>query len=91
MAEIKNILKLNLEEDIKSVIDLEDMNEEEIKTELESYIVTENIGKHLSRFASIFSSNIKETGVWISGFYGSGKSYFGKILGYILSDMKIYF
>jgi len=83
---IKDILKLDLQEDIKHVIDLEDQSESEIQSEIESYIVTDGIGKHLSDFASKYTGNIKETGVWISGFYGSGKSYFGKMLGYILAN-----
>jgi protein-arginine kinase activator protein McsA len=89
MTKIHEILKLNLEEDIKSVIDIEDRSEAEVKYEIDSYIVTENIGKYFSDFASKFTSNIKETGVWISGFYGSGKSYFGKMLGYVLENSDI--
>ncbi len=89
MTKIHEILKLNLEEDIKNVIDLEDRSEAEVKNEIDSYIVTENIGKYFSEFASKFTSNIKETGVWISGFYGSGKSYFGKMLGYVLENSDI--
>src|SRR5690606_4539069 len=88
-TKIKEILKLDLSEDIKSVINLEDQKENEIQYEIESYIITNGIGEHLLRFTDQFTSNIKETGVWISGFYGSGKSYFGKMLGYLLSNPVI--
>jgi hypothetical protein len=86
MTKIKEILTLDLQEDIKNVIDLEDRSELEIQQEIESYIVTEGIGRHLYNFTNQFTSNIKETGVWLSGFYGSGKSYFGKVLGYIIDN-----
>ncbi len=86
MTKINEILTLDLQEDIKSVIDLEDRSEMEIQREIETYIVTEGIGEHLYNFTNQFTSNIKETGVWLSGFYGSGKSYFGKMLGYIINN-----
>ena len=40
---IKDILTLNPSEDIKNVIDLEDISEKEIKTEIENYIVTDGL------------------------------------------------
>ena len=89
MTKINEILTLDLQEDIKNVIDLEDRSELEIQQEIESYIVTEGIARHLYNFTSQFTSNIKETGVWLSGFYGSGKSYFGKMLGYIIDNPTI--
>ncbi len=89
MPKIKDLLKLDLDVDIKNVIDLEDQIEDEIRYEIDNYIVTENIGRYLSAFSSKYNSNIKETGVWLSGFYGSGKSYFGKMLGYLLSNREI--
>lgn len=89
MTKIKEILTLDLQEDIKNVIDLEDRSQLEIQQEIESYIVTEGIGRHLYNFTNQFTSNIKETGVWLSGFYGSGKSYFGKMLGYIIDNPTI--
>ena len=89
MTTINEILILDLKEDIKNVIDLEDQSEVEIQQEIESYIVTEGIGRHLYTFTNLYSSNIKETGVWLSGFYGSGKSYFGKMLGYIIGNPVI--
>jgi hypothetical protein len=89
MTLVKEILTLDLQEDIKNVIDLEDTNEAEIQQEIESYIVTEGLGQHLYSFLNQFTSNIKETGVWLSGFYGSGKSYFGKMLGYMIDNRII--
>lgn len=86
---IKDILTIDLSEDIKNVIDLEDISEKEIMTEIESYIVTDGLAREYADFVGTFTSNILETGVWISGFYGSGKSYFGKLLGYMLSNRMI--
>lgn len=86
---IKDILTIDLSEDIKNVIDLEDVSEAAIQAEIESYIITDGLAREYSDFVSTFTSNILETGVWISGFYGSGKSYFGKLLGYMLSNRKI--
>ena len=89
MTKIHEILAIDLQEDIKNVIDLEDRSELEIQQEIESYIVTDGVGRHLYNFINQFTSNIKETGVWISGFYGSGKSYFGKMLGYMIANPVI--
>ena len=88
-VKISEILKIDLQEDIKNVIDLEDRSDREIQQEIESYIVTDGLGDYLDTFINKFVSNISETGVWISGFYGSGKSYFGKMLGYIIANPLI--
>jgi hypothetical protein len=86
---VKEILTLDLTEDIKNVIDLEDFSEAAIQSEIENYIITQGLAREYANFVSIFTSNIKETGVWLSGFYGSGKSYFGKLLGYMISNRLI--
>ncbi len=89
MTAIKDILRLDLNDDIKNVIDLEDQDDNEIQSEIESYIITDGLGNHLTKFVSQYTGNIKETGVWLSGFYGSGKSYFGKMLGYLIDNPTI--
>lgn len=86
---IKDILTIDLSEDIKNVIDLEDISEAAIQSEIENYIITDGLAREYTNFVSVFTSNIVETGVWISGFYGSGKSYFGKLLGYMMSNLPI--
>ena len=89
VSTIKEILKLDLSEDLRDVIDLEDRNEIELKYEVENYIITDKIGQYLNEIISLYSSNIRETGIWLSGFYGSGKSYFGKMLGYVLENRVV--
>ncbi len=89
MPTIKEILELDFNEDLKDVIDLEDREASHLKYEIENYIVTEKIAEYLDEIISLYKSNIKETGVWLSGFYGSGKSYFGKMLGYLSENPTI--
>jgi len=89
MKKINEILTIDLSEDIKNVIDLETISEQEIKEEIENYIITDGLAKEYADFVALYLTNILETGVWISGFYGSGKSYFGKILGYLLNNKPI--
>lgn len=58
------------------------------KQELEEYVVTRELQKHFADFFEAYKKgivgNTVEIGVWISGFFGSGKSHFLKILSYLL-------
>ena len=83
---IKDILSIQLDNDIKNVIDLNSQSEDAVKEELDGFILTESLAKHLSDFLDKFTSDMKETGVWLSGFYGSGKSYFAKMLGFLIEN-----
>ncbi|MDD6535910.1 MAG: hypothetical protein PUF36_03020, partial [Prevotella sp.] len=89
MMKIKDILSIQLDNDIKNVIDLNSQSEDEIKEELEGFILTESLAGHLSDFLDKFCSDMKESGVWLSGFYGSGKSYFAKMLGFLIENPVI--
>lgn len=86
---IKDILTIDLTEDITNVIDMENLQEEELLSEIDNYIVTDGLAEEFDKLADVFSGNVKETGIWLSGFYGSGKSYLGKLWGYILSNQDI--
>lgn len=50
MTKIKDILSIRLEDDIKSVIDLNQQDESSIMDELDGFILTESLAKHLADF-----------------------------------------
>jgi hypothetical protein len=83
MDKIKDLLLLDF------FINLEEQTEITIQFEVENYIITDKIADYFDKFIQNYKNNIKETGVWVSGFYGSGKSYFGKMLGYLLENKMI--
>lgn len=89
MAKIKDILSIQLEDDIKSVINLNSQSEDDVLEELNGFILTESLAKHLQDFCDLYRSGTKQSGLWLSGFYGSGKSYFAKMIGMLLSNRNI--
>ena len=77
--------KKGLDRPINTVISFQENEEKKIKSEVSEYIVTDSIHKQLEDLlmkmdAAIDSGGSHEIGVWISGFYGSGKSSFAKYL-----------
>jgi len=88
---VKDILTtdFNPNTDIQSVVDLQVSTEESIINELENYILTDGLAKLYDKIVNKIKSENSETGVWISGFYGSGKSYFAKMLSLLLSNKNI--
>jgi hypothetical protein len=71
---------------IEKVISYQASQEERLKAEIREYIVTESIEHQLERLleniqAAMEAGGGHEVGVWVSGFYGSGKSSFTKYLG----------
>ena len=79
-----------IDRDIKGVIKVGQTDNDTIFQELNEYVVTEELRKHFSDFFSAYSKGIDnptdDIGVWISGFFGSGKSHFLKILSYLLDS-----
>ena len=90
---IKDLFQKEIDRDIKGVIKVGQDDNVNIKQELEEYVVTRELQKHFSEFFSSYKrgilGNTDKMGVWISGFFGSGKSHFLKILSYILENRVI--
>ena len=91
MEKIKEIFEKNIERSIQGVIKVDD--ESFISQELEEYIVTEELLKYFNTFISAYNKGLYERtdkmGVWISGFFGSGKSHFLKIISYLLENKVV--
>lgn len=89
---IKDMFVKDIERNIKGVIKVAQTDESNIYQELDEYVVTRELNKHLSKFYENYQQgidgNTDKMGVWISGFFGSGKSHFLKILAYLLENKK---
>lgn len=76
---------------IEKVITYSASQEARLKAEITEYIATNNIEEQFERLLSKMQAAMEaggqnEVGVWVSGFYGSGKSSFTKYLGLALDD-----
>ncbi len=76
---------------IEKVITYQASQEQRLKTEISEYIATESIEQQLEGLlekmaVAMETGSSHEIGVWVSGFYGSGKSSFTKYLGLALDD-----
>ena len=90
---IKDMFSKPIDRDIKGVIKVGQDDDANIKQELEEYVVTRELQKHFSDFFASYkrgiNGNTDKMGVWISGFFGSGKSHFLKILSYLLANKEV--
>ena len=90
---IKNMFSKPIDRDIKGVIKVGQDDDANIRQELEEYVVTRELQKHFSDFFASYKRGINDNtdkmGVWISGFFGSGKSHFLKIISYLLANKEV--
>lgn len=88
MEKLKNLYAKDIEREIQGVIKVDD--ESYISQELDEYVVTDELLKHFNSFFDAYNAgingNTEKMGVWISGFFGSGKSHFLKIVSYLLEN-----
>lgn len=68
-------------------------NEDTLAAEVEEYVVTPSIRQAfhslIRTFIAMQNAPTQAIGVWVSGFFGSGKSSFAKTFGYALSNPEI--
>ena len=61
--------------------------------ELDEYVITRELKKHIitffNNYLESFNAPTADIGVWISGFFGSGKSHFLKMLSYLLQNREV--
>ncbi|MCD7882907.1 MAG: BREX system P-loop protein BrxC [Lachnospiraceae bacterium] len=90
---IREMFLQEIDRPIAGVVMVGQNQEKDKKQELSEYVVTKEMTKHFREFFANYTASIQtptdEIGVWISGFFGSGKSHFLKILSYILDDTLV--
>ncbi|TDW98259.1 BREX system P-loop protein BrxC [Kribbella sp. VKM Ac-2566] len=87
---ISEIFRHDLDREIKEVIKVDDPDLDDLAAELQEYVVTNHIHDALVEVLDEYQESIKKpsesVNAWISGFFGSGKSSFAKVLGYVLAN-----
>ena len=90
---IKNLFEKEIDRSIQGVVTIGNEDEEQKWQELEEYVCTDEIVKSFRTFFRKYRESLTvptdKIGVWITGFFGSGKSHFLKILGYILENEEV--
>lgn len=93
--QIESLFKRPIRRSINGVIKADQNDAASIWQELDEYVVTKELDTHLRRFFESYLAAINrpdeasgKVGVWISGFFGSGKSHFLKILSYLLENKQ---
>ena len=90
---IQDMFAKGIDRPINGVVKVNQDELDILVQELDEYVVTRELQKHFADFFSAYKKGILGTtpkmGVWISGFFGSGKSHFLKILSYLLENKRV--
>ena len=90
---IKNMFAEDINRQINGVIKVDQSGDDIIEQEIREYVITKELKKHFITFFNYYSDAFDQPtadmGVWISGFFGSGKSHFLKMLSYLLANREV--
>ena len=90
---IRDMFAQDINRSINGVIKVNQDKVEVIEQEVKEYVITKELKRHFISFFDYYSESFdkptEDTGVWITGFFGSGKSHFLKMLSYILQNKVI--
>lgn len=90
---IREMFAEDINRPINGVIKVDQDTTDIVEQEVREYVITRELKKHFISFFDYYSDAFEKPtdniGVWISGFFGSGKSHFLKMLSYILENRLI--
>ncbi len=90
---IRDLFDANINRRIEEVIKVDQTTEEVLQAELAEYVMTESITSHYKEVLESYWEMPKKPhegiAVWVSGFFGSGKSSFAKYLGLALENRTV--
>src|SRR3954447_25984768 len=93
MTTIGDLLSRDLDRKIEEIIQVDQADEQSVHEEITEYVATDSIrdqyAQLLKAIAEAPFEQHESIGVWVSGFFGSGKSSFAKNLGYALQNRTV--
>ena len=84
---LKDIFLKPVDRPIEGVIKADD--EASLRLEMEEYVLTNEIEKRLESFLDAYNKYEGANGVWVSGFFGSGKSHLLKMLALLMENRDL--
>ncbi len=87
MTTLKTIFDKPVDRPIEGVIKADD--ETSLRLEMDEYVLTNEVAKRLESFLEAYNNYQGANGVWVSGFFGSGKSHLLKMLAFLLENRQI--
>ena len=85
--QLENLFVKAVDRPIEGVIKADD--DVSLYIELDEYVITNEVAKRLDRFVDAYLNYQGANGVWVSGFFGSGKSHLLKMLALLLENKLI--
>jgi hypothetical protein len=95
--QIKDLFTKDINRPINGVVKADQLESSTVFTELDEYVITTELAKHFEEFFDAYMPSVRDPkakaasgklGIWVSGFFGSGKSHFIKILSYLLQNIN---
>lgn len=84
---LKEIYARDISRSINPAVVVSDQKKDTIKAEIEEYVFTDElIEKIFLMVDTVLNKRSGKSGIWINGYYGSGKSHFIKYVHYLLNS-----
>ncbi len=92
---IKNLFERDIFRAINGVVKADQLDDSSVWQELDEFVITRELDQHFRKFISWYLDAVSQgknpdptgkMGVWISGYFGSGKSHLLKVLSYLLRN-----
>ncbi len=90
---IQDLFQRNIHRSINGVVKADQLDASSVWQELDEFVVTRELTKHINDLVAVLLSTIEseadaadKNGIWISGFFGSGKSHLIKVLSYLIEN-----
>ncbi|MEZ9819681.1 BREX system P-loop protein BrxC [Shewanella sp. 10N.286.45.A1] len=95
--QLKQLFNKDITRPINGVVKADQVGNETVFVELDEYVITAELKGHIEDFFKYYMPSVDDpktasktgkSGIWVSGFFGSGKSHFIKIMSYLLKNIE---
>jgi hypothetical protein len=94
-VKIQDLFERDIHRPINGVVKADQLDASSVWQELDEFVVTRELTKHIHDLVAVLLSTIEsevnaadKNGIWVSGFFGCGKSHLIKVLSYLLENAE---